>query len=474
MRRRAEQHLETWIQSRRRKPLVIRGARQVGKSTLVRNFASQQGLDLVEVNLERHLGLERAFATLDTGVIRDELEALTGRSLTAPNALLFLDEIQAVPVAVQALRYFYEDLPALPVVAAGSLLEFVLADHSYPMPVGRIEYLHLGPMTFREFLGALEPDLGRYLDKLSFEAPLPEAAHRKLLDRQRKYLFVGGMPEAVLEYRESSSLQAAGAVHRRIVSTYEDDFSKYARRDRLALMQRVFRLIPRYVGRKVKYVHYSREDRSRDVKAAIELFANARVCHRVHAGSCSGIPVDADIHEFVYKLLFLDVGLMNHLCGLRWPDLQSQSPIQLVNEGAVAEQFVGQHLLFNRHGLDRPSLVYWLREGRKTNAEVDFVISLGPEVLPIEVKAGKSGSLRSLHQFVGHGKSNRALRFDLNPASRQTVSFQAPIGGAFEKRRFELMSLPLYAVEEIDRLCSPIVVDLGLGRSSVDGDVRTP
>ncbi len=453
MRRFSEDFLEKWIHGRRRKPLVLRGARQVGKSTLVRNFAARQGLILNEINLERHLELHRAFKTLDIGVIRGELEALVGRSLMAPDSLLFLDEIQAVPSAIQALRYFYEDLPELPVISAGSLLEFTLADHSFSMPVGRIEYHHLGPMTFREFLQAVEPGLCRYLDQLNFENPLPESAHRKLLERHRHYLFVGGMPEAVLEFRESSSFQDAGAVHRRIVTTYEDDFSKYARRDRLALMQRVFRLIPRYVGRKVKYVHYSREERSRDVKTAIELLANARVCHRVFAADCSGFPLDADIHEFAYKLLFLDVGLMNHVCGVKWPELQNQEPVQLVNEGAVAEQFIGQHLVFAGRGVDRPGLVYWLREGRDVNAEVDFVVGLGSEVLPVEVKAGKSGSLRSLHQFIGRGKSQRALRFDLNPASRQLVSCQAPAGEVLRERQFELMSLPLYAVEEVARIC---------------------
>ena len=227
MRRFSEDSLERWLHGRRRKPLVLRGARQVGKSTLVRNFAAMQGLILNEVNLERHLELQRAFATLDIGVICGELEALVGRSLTAQGSLLFLDEIQAVPAAIQALRYFYEELPALPVIAAGSLLEFVLADHGFSMPVGRIEYHHLGPMTFREFLQAIEPTLCHYLDELDFEKALPEVAHRKLLERHRQYLFVGGMPEAVLEFCESSSFQDAGAVHRRIVSTYEDDFSKY-------------------------------------------------------------------------------------------------------------------------------------------------------------------------------------------------------------------------------------------------------
>jgi predicted AAA+ superfamily ATPase len=313
--------LTCWIKSKRRKPLILRGARQVGKSTLVRLFADKQKLILNEINLERHLELETVFATLDITAIRGELEALVGRSITKPGSILFLDEIQATPSALPALRYIYEDFPDIPVIAAGSLLEFTLADHNFSMPVGRIEYHHLGPMTFREFLQAIEPALCAYLDSLDFKTVLPEAAHQKLLKRQREYLFVGGMPEAVLVFQESASLEEASSVHRRIISTYEDDFAKYARRQELFRLQRTFRMIPRLVGQKVKYVNFSREDRSRDIKASIDLLEKARVCIRVFASPCSGVPLNSDLNQFVYKLLFLDVGLMNHVTGVNWLDL---------------------------------------------------------------------------------------------------------------------------------------------------------
>jgi predicted AAA+ superfamily ATPase len=452
MKRTSEQNLTHWFQSRRRKPLVLRGARQVGKSTLVRMFSEQQKLRLNEINLERHLELETVFATLDIAAIRGELEALVGRSITAPGSILFLDEIQATPSVLPALRYLYEDLPGIPVIAAGSLLEFTLADHNFAMPVGRVEYHHLGPMVFREFLQAVEPALCRYLDGLDFDTVLPEAAHLKLLQRQRQYLFVGGMPEAVLAFKESASLEEASSVHRRIVSTYEDDFAKYARRRELVRLQRTFRMIPRQVGQKVKYVNFSREDRSRDIKAAIELLAKARVCMRVFACHCSGVPLIADINEFVYKLLFLDVGLMNHLCGVNWLALSRMDDVQLVNEGAVAEQFIGQHLSYSKQGKDAPQLVYWLREGRKANAEVDYVVSSGPDIFPVEVKAGRSGTLRSLQQFVASGKSLKAIRFDTNPPGRQKVTHQVPVAGGKQVVTFELLSLPLYAVGEIERL----------------------
>ncbi|MCP3996636.1 MAG: DUF4143 domain-containing protein, partial [bacterium] len=153
-----------------------------------------------------------------------------------------------------------------------------------------------------------------------------------------------------------------------------------------------------------------------------------------------------------YKLLYLDVGLMNHVCGLRWPVLTRMSDAQLVNEGALAEQLVGQHLAYSTGGLELPRLVYWLREGRKNNAEVDFVISCGTEIVPIEVKSGAGGTLRSLHQFVASGKAERAVRFDTNPPTRQWVEQRVPMGIEERKVRFELLSLPLYGAGEVMRL----------------------
>ena len=464
MQRGAEQQLELWFENRRRKPLVLRGARQVGKSTLVRQFAAQKKLTLNEVNLERMRSLDQVFSSLDTSHIRAEIEAIVGRSICAPDSLLFLDELQATPHAIPALRYLWEDFPDLPIIGAGSLLEFALSDHSYSMPVGRISYLHLGPMTFREFLVEIDPALSVYLGRLCFDARLPDAAHRKLLAHHRQYLFVGGMPEAVLAFADTGSLQEASVIHENIVSTYEDDFAKYARQNQLALLQRVYRLIPMNVGRKVRYVNFSRESRSRDVKGAIELLAKARVCRQVFAGNCSGIPLHADINPSAYKLLFLDVGLMNHIGGVDWSTLQQMDDVRLVNEGAVAEQFIGQHLAYPEYGGRSPQPVYWLREGRSNNAEVDYVVSSGTWVVPVEVKAGKSGSLRSLHQFAFEKKAHTAIRFDLNQPSRQSVSHTISSKQGNGLAEFQLLSLPLYAVGELDRLLGELRTDTSLPR----------
>jgi len=451
--RAAEKYLKDWFQKERRKPLVLRGARQVGKSTLVRRFAQNNDLVLNEVNLEQHLYLDAIFKSLDMDIIIRELEALSGRNIQDPGAVLFLDEIQATPHAIQALRYFYEIKPKIPVISAGSLLEFALADHHFSMPVGRIEYYHLGPMTFSEFLTAVEPGLTRYLSEFTINQSIPLAAHQKLVKRQREYLFVGGMPEAVQIFAEKNALMEVTAVHRSIAETYQDDFSKYAKQKDLALMQKVFRQIPRIIGQKVKYSNISKEDKSREIKAVIDLLVNARVCHRVFHSNCSGVPLMAEINENVYKMLFMDVGIAVYLTGLDWIAMQAMDGQALVNEGKLAEQFVGQHLL---NSFEPPRLTYWLREAKSANAEVDFVTSSGDQMIPIEVKAGKSGALKSLQQFALGKNAALCVRFDLSPPDMSEISHLARSASDSVPVTYSLLSLPLYLVEELPRILEEI------------------
>lgn len=380
--------------------MVLRGARQVGKTELVRLFAKSQKLKLVEINLEQHLYLNDLFKSLSIHNIVKELESLTHSSLAEDNTLLFMDEIQAAPYALQALRYFYEDMPSLPVISAGSLLEFTLKDHHFSMPVGKIEYFHLGPFSFKEFLTEIEPGLIEYIEQYQLGNEFTETAHRKLSERQREFLFVGGMPEAILAYSESGSLEEAARVHSTIVNTYYDDFSKYAKAKELLLLQKIFTQVPRYIGNKVKYTNFSRDERSGNVKNAVDLLIKAGICYPVIHSNCSGIPLQADINELNYKLLFLDTGLAGYINGLNWYSLSSYDNVSLVNEGRLAEQFIGQHLYYRSQGFRKPVLHYWLREGRRSNAEVDFVISEGNWIIPVEVKAGKQGTLKSLFRFI--------------------------------------------------------------------------
>ena len=436
MERTASIQMGTWFDSKRRKPLVLRGARQVGKSTLVRMFAQYRNLALYEVNLERYLYLRDHFRSNDPNRILGELQGIFGEIRDKKTALLFLDEIQAVPEALPALRYFLEDMPELAVVAAGSLLEFALADHSFSMPVGRISYIHLEPLSFSEFLLAVDPELHRFFEAWKLGDGMPESRHGMLLRRQREYLVVGGMPEAVQVWLESGLFGQVQQVQREILGTYVDDFAKYAKQAQLVRLQRIYRSIPAHLGQKIIYSKLSKLDRSPEVKSAVDLLCKARVCSQVYHSDSSGLPLGAGQDDSIFKLLFLDVGLVSLQLGLDWTQVQRFDERSLLNEGPLAEQFVGQELRTRHNGQESPELHYWLREGRSNNAELDYVIQLGMDILPIEVKAGKSGSLKSLRQFITEKKPTRALRFDLNPPTHQTLD----VGEV----RCELWSLPLY------------------------------
>lgn len=449
MERRAESVLRRWLAEDRRKPLVIRGARQVGKTTLARRFAEAAGRDLLEIDLERHADLDRTFASLDPDRIVSGIESRVDRRLG--RAILFLDEIQAAPRALAALRYLYEQRPEIPVIAAGSLLEFTLADHTFPMPVGRIEYLHLGPMAFSEFLGAVEPALAAGLADFDPESPPGDPTHERLSRRLREYLFVGGLPEAVLRYRETGSMEEVARVHRSVAGTYADDFAKYARNADLGRLRRLFPAIARSVGERVRYSRLDPESRAEPTRRAVDRLVRARICHRVTHSHCSRVPLGASAVERAYKLVFLDVGLMNHLSGVTPAMAAEADSVPLANEGRIAEQFVGQHLAAG-DGSEPPGAWYWLRNARSGNAEVDYVVAEGDRIVPVEVKAGASGAIKSLRVFAAAKRPPLAVRFAMNRFSRETVRATARLGGEPREVSFELLNLPLYAVESLSRI----------------------
>ncbi len=460
MQRKQLKLLSSWFDKKRRKPLVIRGARQVGKSTLVEMFARQNQIAICTVNLERHPELTSVFSSKDPRKIIQQIEFLPNIGSITPGTLLFLDEIQAIPEAIVALRYFYEDMPELAVVGAGSLLEFALKDHTFSMPVGRIQYLHMGPMTFSEFLLAIgEEQLAEFILGYKFGQEIVEVAHKRLLSLLRSYYCIGGMPEAVAVFAESRSYKDVSEVHRSIIDTYRDDFPKYAGSRNLNRLLNVFNFAARNAGVKVKYSNISSQEQSVTLKKDIELLTMARVISKVIHSHCSGLPLQADLREKVYKLLFLDIGLMNTICGLDWPAVSQMEEVKLINQGAIAEQFIGQHLQELLSDKANRELTYWLREGRTANAEVDFVIATRSSIIPIEVKSGASGSLKSLHQFMGTKDAPLAVKIDTNLPSVQHLNTVIQENKQRKQVRYDLLSLPLYLVEQLETIVAGCLLE---------------
>lgn len=448
MERSALAYLREWKDRSNRKPLVIRGARQVGKTALVRIFAAREFETYVEINFDETPGKAEFFNFEDLGSILRYIELDAKVKIIPGKTLLFLDEIQAKPSILAKLRYFYEKMPELHIICAGSLLDFALAEPEYSMPVGRIEFLYLGPMGFEEFLLArgqegLKGFLASFASIPGPSIPLP--IHQKLLNLLKEYMKIGGMPGVVKAYIESSlDVSRAWQEQNAILQTFFLDFGKYKKRTNIGLLQDLFVKIPGQLGKTIKYSALNRQVKSREIKECLDLLQKARLIYPVMHSHGNGLPLGAEADTSSFKLLFLDIGLALSLSGLKLEELGQVENFAMVNSGALAEQFIGQHLLYAQPGYAEPHLYYWNRPAKGSTAEVDFLIQKENRVLPVEVKAGATGRLRSLHMFVQEKNVDLALRFNTDLPS--ILSTSTAIAGKPSKP-FTLISLPLYLVE---------------------------
>lgn len=448
--------LTAWRASTARKPLVLRGARQVGKSHLVRTFGTEHFATLAEINLERRPEFAACFADNDPRATLRRLEVLLGRRIpTDGSALLFLDEIQAAPGVLARLRWFAEELPELPVIAAGSLLDFALREPDVSVPVGRITFLYLEPMGFEEFCLALGDGplvdwlrTGVTAASLRRIEPAERPQHQLALRRFRQWLIVGGMPAVVEQYRREQSILEVASLQRDLMATLRDDFAKYAGRVPHARLTKVLASVAQQLGSKFVYGRVDREERAAALRQAVELLCHARVCHKVLRSSAQGLPLAAGSDEQVFKLLHLDVGLACSALGLEVSALDEARELTLVNRGAIAEQAVGQLLRLTFAPNEDPALCWWRRERVGSEAELDYVIAVAGRVVPIEVKAGVSGRLRSLHGFMADRGMDLALRVNSAPPCVEDLQADTPHG----RSRFRLLSLPAYLVEQAPRL----------------------
>lgn len=452
MKRKAEFHLQEWLSNPRRKPLVLRGARQVGKTWLVRHFAKQQNFHLIEINFEKDLKAKSLFSSNDPSEYLSLLEQETGQHIEAKKSLLFLDEIQAFPEMLAKLRWLYEEMPELPVIAAGSLLDFTLANHSFSMPVGRISYYYLEPFSFFEFLSATNHDRlldhlkNISIDQIKKESPINDVIHEKVLNLFKAYAIVGGMPEPLQIWIETGSYLKVSEVQQNLLTTYRDDFSKYSGRSNKDALDSVFTSIPQHVGSVIKYSRLCKDYRSEIIKNALELLTTARICHKVISSSAEGVPLGSTENPKKFKALFLDIGLVSASLGLKMDINMKEEDLIFVNNGALAEQVVGQLLRSNFPYYIEPKLHYWTREKKGSEAEVDYVISENQLVVPIEVKAGKTGSMKSLHTFMVKKNLNLALRVNSDHPSWMRVNHHLSDG---TKADYNLLSIPTYMVELI-------------------------
>jgi len=432
MERDFDRYLAGWKGRNSRKPLIIRGARQTGKTYAVRKLGATFER-FIEINFEKSPQYKEAFReNLEPKRICREISIVCGTEIESGKTLLFFDEIQNCPAAITSLRYFFEEMPQLHVISAGSLLEFALGLVS--IPVGRVEYAYLRPLSFREFLLVSGNEV---LEKSLAFPDFGNAAHLKALQIVREYFFVGGMPRVVDRYLANRSFLDVRDEQRDIIQTYRDDFLKYSKSGQIGNISTVFNAIPTMVGEKTVYSKIDSQAHPYQIRGAIELLEKAQVVTKVLSAKASGIPLSVGIKSGHYKTIFIDIGLMHCVCAITPESFWGARELLDIFRGAAAEQFVGQELLALAGFNANEGLYYWHRDRAGSQAEVDYVVQIGDELVPVEVKSGSAGKLRSIHQFMIHYPAvSRAIKISQAPFEITST----------------IVSVPLYSVGSLGKL----------------------
>ena len=415
-----DQYLNEWAARPNHKPVLLRGARQVGKSTAVRHLGEQFKY-FVEINLEKQPEYKPLFQqNLDVKNIVPQMAAMYGTPILPEETLLFIDEIQDCKEAIMALRYFKEDMPELHVVAAGSLLEFVLDDIP-TFGVGRIHSMFMYPMTFDEFLLACgERLLMEARNQALPSTPLPTPLHDKLIRLLRTFILVGGMPESVAKWVETHDYLQCQEIQDDIVSGYEADFPKYKKKVDPQLLRMTMRSAAQQATKKFMYSHVPGEYKTLEVKKALDLLIKANIIIPVTHTNSSGLPLGDGKDDGVRKLLVLDTGLMLRLLNMAMGNVTeltthilTATAADLVNKGPMAEMLAGLELLHYCTPNLQHELFYWQRQAKNATAEVDYVLPNETHILPFEVKAGIQGGMKSLWDYMRERKLSQAIRCSL-------------------------------------------------------------
>jgi len=393
MKRLIETVLSDWKNSSRRKPLIVRGARQVGKTYTISGFGKSNFKNCTLIDFERNPEFRKIFEyDLQPVRIINDLELATGQRIISGENLVFFDEIQECPKALLSLRYFYEEMPELHIIAAGSLLEFALGEVSFP--VGRVQFAEISPFNFLEFQMALKNE--RAIEYLSGSPKeLSESSHQFLLNQLKDYFFVGGMPEAVKTFSETKSINKAIEVQGEICNSLKQDFAKYNPHVDKRCLTEVFSSLAKSVGKQTKYASLSEDFSNPTIKKAYQTLVQAKLVHKINSVNPQGFPLSIMTSK-IFKSCMLDIGLMNYLCGIYKTDEYFKNDLLSIYRGAMAEQFVGQEIAAGQNN----DLFYWSRQAKSSTAEVDYVISVNDQIIPVEVKSASSGRLRSMHQYL--------------------------------------------------------------------------
>lgn len=429
--------LRTWKESPDRKPLILRGARQAGKTTAVELFS--RGYDqFLSLNLEKP---EEAGLFSRNLPVKDLFQAiLLHKNLprSSGKVLLFLDEVQNAPDAVRLLRYFHEDFPELHVIAAGSLLEIALTQRQIGMPVGRVQHLFMYPLSFREFL--LATGEHQALEALN-EVPISSAVLPGLFNLFHKFALTGGMPEVVARFALDRDIVSLKPYYQSLVTSFLDDIPRYARNETMKrIIRHCFEASPLEAGQRIKFAGFGKSNyRSREIGEAMKTLEQAMLVHLLYPTTSTEIPLVPDRKKSP-RLQFLDVGLVNYSAGLQGQYFE-HSDLHSFYRGKIAEMIVGQEML--AAGVSAPQKpVFWVREKRQARAEVDFVVQRGKHAVPVEVKAGSAGSLRSLHQFINRCPHPYAVRMHAGPLDLKRLT-------THEGKNFFLLNLPYFLAGQL-------------------------
>nr|NQU91304.1 ATP-binding protein [Bacteroidota bacterium] len=410
LKRHIDSELLAWKESPKKKPILLRGARQVGKTESVRNLAKQFE-NYLEINFEENQKIHSVFSgDLSPVQISENLSAVFNVSIKPGKTLLFFDEIQACIPAIRSIRFFYEKMPELHVIAAGSLLEFALAEIP-SFGVGRIRSMYMYPMSFDEFLkGCGEDILLTKMKNASPGNPLHQAVHEKLLSYLNKFLILGGMPEVISTYIQTKEINTCMQIQDDLIFSLNDDFAKYKKRVPVSRLRDVFKAVVKQAGSKFIFSNVSGEPKYKLVKEALELLIMAGLAIPVVHTAGNGIPLGAEANSKRQKILLYDTGIFMRISNLNIGDLLLSQNFNIINKGNLAEQFAGLELLKSTSCYQPGGLYYWHREAKSSNAEIDYLVTRGSEIIPIEVKAGTKGAMQSMYLFLNEKHRNMGIR----------------------------------------------------------------